>query len=83
MAIDSDGLFGKANEAAHKWNSAVGEEENTINNLFDILDEVSPTLKPMITKWNISSGDEVWIGLNYPYSEVYDTDDNFIHESFI
>ena len=59
MAIDSDGLFGKANEAAEKWNTALGEEEQGINDLLGKLDEMSPTFKPMITKWNIASGDEV------------------------
>ena len=36
MAINSDGLFGKANEAATGWNTAV-QEERKIGNLLNIL----------------------------------------------
>ena len=63
MAIDSDGLFSKANEAAKGWNVAVGEEEKEINELINTLEEMSVLYKPMITKWNIASGDEVQICL--------------------
>ncbi len=41
MAIDSDGLFGKANTAAEKWNIAVGEEEETIGGLYGKLEEMT------------------------------------------
>ena len=63
MAIDSDGLFGKANTAAEKWNTAIGEEEEGINDLLGKLDEMSPTDKPMITKWNVAAGDEIYFAI--------------------
>ena len=66
MAINSEGLFGKANEAVEEWNSAVGEEENQINNLIGKLEELTPNYEPMITKWNIESGDEISIYLYTP-----------------
>ena len=37
MAINSDGLFGKANEAAEGWNTAVEEERTAIQGLLDKL----------------------------------------------
>ncbi len=40
MAINSDGLFAKANEAVEGWNSAVGEEENSISNLLTIAENI-------------------------------------------
>ena len=42
MAIDSDGLFGKANEAAEKWNTAIGEEQSHIQSLLDKLTSTLP-----------------------------------------
>ena len=33
MAIDSDGLFAKANKAATDWNAAVQDEYTTLDNL--------------------------------------------------
>lgn len=35
MAINSNGLFGKANEAAEKWNTSVTNEKETLQGLLD------------------------------------------------
>ena len=63
LAVDSNGLFGKAGDAANSWNTSVAEEEGSIQDMLDIADEMSLTLKPMVTKWNIAAGDTVGIGL--------------------
>ena len=76
MAIDSDGLFGKANEAAKGWNTSIGEEEETINDLLNKLDEIAPS--PMITKWNMAAGDEVYIVLYSAKEYSYDEEGNEI-----
>ena len=66
LAVDSNGLFSKAGDAANSWNTSVAEEEESIQDMLDIADEMSLTLKPMVTKWNIAAGDTVEISL---YSE--------------
>ena len=38
MAIDSDGLFGKAREASERWNRSITEEEAVIKDIFSMLD---------------------------------------------
>ena len=40
LALDSDGLFSKALEASNKWNVAVADEGEKINELWNILKEV-------------------------------------------
>ncbi len=35
MAVNSDGLFAKANEAATNWNTAYNAEANALNNLIN------------------------------------------------
>ena len=42
MAINSEGLFGKANEAVEEWNSAAEDEETQLGNLIEKLDEIGP-----------------------------------------
>lgn len=69
IAVDSNGLFAKAGDAANKWNTSVASEGTTINNLLEIMDEVSKTVKPMVTRWNVAAGDKVVIGL---YAAEYD-----------
>ena len=63
LAVDSNGLFSKAGDATNSWNTSVAEEEGSIQDMLDIADEMSLTLKPMVTKWNIAAGDTVGIGL--------------------
>ena len=41
LATGEDSIFSKANEAASKWNTAVGEESNTIKNILAIADQVT------------------------------------------
>ena len=38
LSINGGNLFSKTNEAATKWNTAVGKEENELNNYLEILD---------------------------------------------
>ena len=66
LAVDSNGLFSKAGDAANSWNTSVAEEEGSIQDMLDIADEMSLTLKPMVTKWNIAAGDTVEIMLYVP-----------------
>ena len=66
LAVDSNGLFGKAGDAANSWNTSVAEEEGSIQDMLDIAEEMYPTLKPMVTKWNIAAGDTVEIMLYSP-----------------
>lgn len=49
MAIDSDGLFGKANEAVQKWNSAVAQEDRIIQNILTHLDKITNKSNTKIT----------------------------------
>jgi len=39
LAVDSDGLFSKAGEAANKWNTSVAQEQSTIQNLINRLNQ--------------------------------------------
>jgi len=43
LAVDSDGLFSKAGDAANKWNSSVATEKSAIEDLLGTLDAMSPT----------------------------------------
>ncbi len=40
LAMDEEGLIGKAEEAVESWNRAVGEESNAIKNIFMIANEI-------------------------------------------
>jgi len=40
LAVDSDGLFSKAGEAANKWNTSVAQEDAALQNLMTMLDEM-------------------------------------------
>ncbi len=61
MAIDSDGLFGKANEAVSKWNSSVEEEEEAIQSLLNTLEEQTKekTLVDLYEAGELKIGDYV------------------------
>lgn len=41
MAINSDGLFSKANEATTKWNSTTAEEDRIIQNILEQMNEIN------------------------------------------
>ena len=41
LVTGQDSIFSKANEAAKKWNTAIGEESNTIKNILAIADQVT------------------------------------------
>ena len=45
MAINSDGLFGKANEATQRWNEAVKKDEEAITNLTESWEQDKTTIK--------------------------------------
>ena len=40
LAMDEEGLIGKAEEAVESWNRAVGEESNAIKNIFMVANEI-------------------------------------------
>ena len=40
LAVDSNGLFGKAGQASNKWNESVATEESALNGLIGTLDEI-------------------------------------------
>ena len=42
LAVDSNGLFRKAGDAANKWNSSVAEEGQTLKDMLAIADEIAP-----------------------------------------
>ena len=42
LAVDSDGLFRKAGQAANSWNESVAVEQSTLQNLLDVADNVGP-----------------------------------------
>ena len=42
LAVDSNGLFRKAGDAANKWNSSVAEEGQTLKDMLSIADEIAP-----------------------------------------
>ena len=41
LAVDSNGLFGKAGQASNKWNESVASEESALNGLIGTLDEMT------------------------------------------
>ena len=41
LAVDSNGLFGKAGQASNKWNESVATEESALNGLIGTLDEMT------------------------------------------
>ena len=41
LAMDEEGLIGKAEEAVESWNRAVGEESNAIKNIFMVANEIA------------------------------------------
>ena len=43
LAVDSNGLFGKAGDAVNSWNTSVAEEEGSIQDMLDIAEEMYPT----------------------------------------
>ena len=57
VALDGEGLFGKANTAVQKWNNKVEEEEN-INSALEYLNELID--KKVYTKYTL--GQEVTVG---------------------
>ncbi len=57
VALDGEGLFGKANTAVQKWNNKVKEEEN-INSALEYLNELID--KKVYTKYTL--GQEVTVG---------------------
>ena len=56
MAINSEGLFGKANEAVEEWNSAVGEEESQLENLIEKANSIGGTGITYVGEVPIPSG---------------------------
>lgn len=40
LAVDSNGLFGKAGEAANKWNVSVAQEHDEIREAMDFMDSI-------------------------------------------
>lgn len=76
LAVDSNGLFSRAGTAANKWNTSVGNEENKMNELLGILEQQVPDYQPMVTKWNVASGDTIEIEVYAPYYYIYDEDWN-------
>ena len=69
LAVDSDGLFSKAGEAANKWNTSVAEEDAALQNLMTMLDGLDkPTLGKVFNEDMIgqsvtysANGQEDWI----------------------
>ena len=72
LAVDSNGLFNRAGAAANKWNTSVGNEENKMNELLGILEQQVPDYQPMVTKWNVASGEEVKIYVYSTSNYIYD-----------
>ena len=56
-AFNSGGLFGKANEAAKAWNTAVGKESDEISKLLEKLEGSKP-----VTAKDISSNPKLYYG---------------------
>ena len=70
MAINSEGLFGKANEAVEEWNSAVAEEESQLESLIEKANSIGGTggntnvpIPEGYTKSQITTEDSVEEGL--------------------
>ena len=62
LAVDSNGLFGKAGQASNKWNESVATEKSALNGLIGTLDEMT-----YVHSWT-RTGDQVTCshcGLNY------------------
>ena len=57
LAVDSEGIFGKAGEAVNKWNTSVAQEGSVLENLLSTMDNYipikvidEPTLKQAIAR---------------------------------
>ena len=68
MAINSDGLFGKANESAEEWNGAVKNEQIEMEETLIDLESVSPTPVRESTTlpegWDLNKVDAVATGVS-------------------
>ena len=58
LAVDSDGLFRKAGQAANSWNSSVSAEQSAMQNLLNIVEEIGTIVAEGVTlnKTSLSLG---------------------------
>lgn len=49
LAMDSNGLFAKANEAVTKWNASVAEEDRIMQNILEQMNEINGETIPEVT----------------------------------
>ena len=67
LVLGENGIINKAKEAGEKYGEAYENEQAELNKVDEWLEENTGSLyKPMITKWNIESGNEVRMYLYAP-----------------